>query len=120
MIETTQATMVLTILSALLLFGLLLGSLAFFAVFVHRQFPPEAGKKKEEPAMDVALLSRRSAAYRQGLVVLAGLAILTGVEYVVGVTLSSVALLLVLGLIKAALIAQYFMHIYRIWSEEAH
>jgi heme/copper-type cytochrome/quinol oxidase subunit 4 len=120
MINVTQATVVLTVLSAVLLIGALVGSLAFFGVFVHRQFPPEAAKKKEEPAADVAVLGKRSAAYRLGFLVLAALAVLTVVEYLVGVTWSSITLLLVLGLFKAGLIVQYFMHVARIWSEEEH
>jgi len=120
MIDVTQATIVLAALSAVLLVGLLVGSLAFFSVFVNRQFPPEPAKKKEEPAADVALLSRRSAAYRLGFLVLTALAVLTAVEYMVGVAWSSVALLLVLGLFKAGLIVQYFMHVTRVWSEEEH
>jgi hypothetical protein len=120
MINVSQATIVLAALSAVLLVGLLVGSLAFFGVFVHREFPPEAAKKKEEPTADVALLTRRSAAYRLGFLVLAALAVLTVVEYLVGVTWSSITLLLVLGLFKAGLIVQYFMHVARVWSEEEH
>jgi hypothetical protein len=33
-----------------------------------------------------------------------------------GLTLALVAI----ALIKAGLVAQYFMHIYRLWTEEAH
>jgi hypothetical protein len=118
--NVTQATVVLAALSAVLLVGLLVGSLAFFGVFVHREFPPEAAKRKEEPAADVAVLRKRSAAYRQGIIVLAVLAVLTTVEYLVGVAWSSITLLLVLGLFKAGLIVQYFMHVTRVWSEEEH
>jgi hypothetical protein len=120
MVNVTQATIVLAGLSALAAVVLLVGSLAFFAVFVHREFPPEAAKKKEAPPIDTAVLTRRSVAYRQGFLVLIALAVLTAVEYTVGVTWSSVALLLVMGLIKAALIVQYFMHVHRVWSEEEH
>ena len=62
----------------------------------------------------------KAAAYRQGLIVFLGLAVLTIVEYFVAVSLNSAVLLLILALVKAALIVQYFMHVYRLWREEEH
>lgn len=62
----------------------------------------------------------KAAAYRRGMFVFIALAILTIIEYFVGVALNSAVLLFILALLKAALIVQYFMHIYRLWREEAH
>ena len=64
---------------------------------------------------------RKAAAYRRGLTTLLILAALTAVEYGVGITLTDprVALFLI-ALLKAAVIAQSFMHIYRLWREESH
>ena len=61
---------------------------------------------------------RRTAAYREGLFTFIGLAVLTGIEYAVSVWLGSLVLLLIIGLIKAALIVQYFMHVSRLWQED--
>jgi cytochrome c oxidase subunit 4 len=120
MIDVNQAAVVLTVLSIVVGILLLGGSLAFFGVFVQRQYPPEAIKIEEEPGIDPALRARRSAAYRLGLFVLIGLAVLTAIEFFVAVTLHSVVLLFIIALIKAGLILQYFMHVTRVWSEEAH
>lgn len=62
----------------------------------------------------------KSAAYRRGVYVFLVLVVLTIVEFFVGVSINSVALLFILALLKAALIVQYFMHIYRLWREESH
>jgi cytochrome c oxidase subunit IV len=120
MINISQAAVVLAILSVLVGVLLLVGSLAFFGVFVRRQFPPEVVQVEEEPGVDPALRARRSAAYRLGIFVLIGLAVLTAIEFVLAVTIQSVVLLLIMALFKAGLILQYFMHLARVWSEEAH
>jgi len=60
------------------------------------------------------------AAYRRGIYVFLALAVLTAVEYVVAISINSVALLLIIALLKAAAIVQYFMHVYRLWREESH
>jgi hypothetical protein len=120
MIDITQASFFLVGASVLLGVLLLVGSLAFFGVFVQRQFPAEVVKKKEERAEDAALRAKRSAVYRLGGVVLAGLALLTAVEYLFGTILPSAVILLLIGLFKAGLIVQYFMHVTRVWSEEGH
>lgn len=62
----------------------------------------------------------KAAAYRRGMYVFVALVILTIIEYFVGVALNSAVLLFILALLKAALIVQFFMHIYRLWREEAH
>lgn len=68
----------------------------------------------------VRLTSRRRNAYRTGLMVLAGLAVLTIVEFILS-PLNSAALMFVIMILKAAVIMSYFMHIATVWrSEEAH
>lgn len=118
MINVTQASMVLVGMSVLV--GILiLGGGLVFGLFTQRVYPPDV-PKKEEPAIDPALQARRSAVYRLGVMVLIGLAILTGVEFGVAVTLSSLVALVIIGLIKAGVIIQYFMHVSSLWAEEGH
>jgi hypothetical protein len=63
----------------------------------------------------------RSAAYRQGIWVGLGLAVLTVIEFVISQVLPSGGVFLILiALIKAAVIVQYFMHVYRLWRAEDH
>lgn len=62
----------------------------------------------------------KAGVYRTGFNVFIALAVLTIVEYFVGVTLNSAVLLFILALFKAALIINWFMHIYRLWREEGH
>ena len=64
--------------------------------------------------------SKKAEAYRRGLYVFLFLAVMTLVEYIVGISLNSTLLLFVLALIKAAAVVQYFMHIARLWREEGH
>jgi heme/copper-type cytochrome/quinol oxidase subunit 4 len=61
--------------------------------------------------------TKKSAALREGVIVFIALAVLTAVEYVVGVA-SGTALLLVLALVKAGIVINYFMHIRRLSSSE--
>jgi cytochrome c oxidase subunit IV len=42
------------------------------------------------------------------------------VEFAIAIYLGSAALLFVVALVKAALIVNYFMHIYRLWRPESH
>ncbi len=72
------------------------------------------------PAMpvDEKVLAARKAAYRRGLVVLVGLAVLTVIEFWIGVAGGFTVLLFVLILAKAGLILQYYMHLNRVWGEE--
>ena len=63
--------------------------------------------------------SGRRAAYRRGFLVLVGLAVLTGLEFLIaGLTNGSTVFLFIIGLLKAGIILQYFMHIYSLWAEE--
>lgn len=63
---------------------------------------------------------KKAAAYRAGVMTLVILAVLTIIEYVVGVTFNSTVILFILALLKAAIIVQNFMHIARLWREESH
>mgnify|MGYP001813450370 CR=1 FL=1 len=63
---------------------------------------------------------KKAAAFRLGVNTLIILAVLTAIEYVVGVTINSAVLLFIIGLVKAAIIVQNFMHISRLWREESH
>jgi len=62
----------------------------------------------------------KAKAYRRGTITFLILLLLTAVEFFVGVTLNSTALLLIIALLKAALIVYVFMHVYRLWREESH
>ena len=58
-------------------------------------------------------------AYRQGLVVALVLAVLTILEAVLAnVGYSASSGFLIISIIKAALVVNYFMHVYRLWREE--
>jgi cytochrome c oxidase subunit 4 len=116
MLDVTQASIVLLGLSLLAAIALMAGGIAF-ALFVQRQYPPSI--PEEEPVEDAAL-AKRSAAYRFGLLIFLGLAVLTIVEFIIGVTWPAVVMLLVIALIKAGLIVQNYMHASRVWSEEGH
>jgi hypothetical protein len=71
-----------------------------------------------EPVTEEVLAARK-AAYRQGLAVLVGLAVLTAAEFGVATLLEgAIALLFVFILAKAGLILQYYMHLNSVWSEE--
>lgn len=64
---------------------------------------------------------KKKAAFRQGIIVLIALAILTGIEYVIAISSSNATLtLFIIGLFKAGAIIQYFMHVTELWAEEGH
>lgn len=63
---------------------------------------------------------QKKAAMRQGNIVIAVLALLTIVEFVVAILQGTAVFLFIIALIKAALVVQYFMHVYRLWREENH
>jgi len=56
--------------------------------------------------------------YSQGIVVAIALAVLTAVEYYVALTIDWTSILMLLALIKAVLVVNYFMHIKSVWTEE--
>ncbi len=61
--------------------------------------------------------AKKKAAYKLGIIVLAGLAVLTGIEYfLIGATV----FLFIIAFIKAWAILYYFMHISNLWSEGGH
>ena len=62
--------------------------------------------------------NKKSAALREGVFVFLALAVLTAVEYVVGVSTEMIALLFALMLVKAALVVYFFMHISRLFESE--
>lgn len=62
---------------------------------------------------------KKAAAFRQGIIVLVVLAVLTGAEFLVATHLNGpIALLFIFAIFKAAPIMQYFMHMSSLWSEE--
>ncbi len=63
---------------------------------------------------------KKRAAYRIGIVVFLILAALTAGEFYLASVSGAVAGLFILGLLKAALIIRYFMHVNRLWTEERH
>lgn len=63
---------------------------------------------------------RKAADFRQIYIIFVVLAVLTAGEFVVSTTIGSTVLLVLIALAKAALIIQFFMHIYRLWREEGH
>jgi heme/copper-type cytochrome/quinol oxidase subunit 4 len=65
--------------------------------------------------------NKKRAGFRQGIIVFVALAILTAIEIVIATNLDNPAVpLVIVSLVKAGLIVQYFMHIYRLWREESH
>ena len=65
---------------------------------------------------------RKTAIYREGIIVAVILAILTLVEYFAAITppFGSFAILMILALLKAILVVNFFMHIRSLWSEDEH
>lgn len=63
---------------------------------------------------------RKAADYRQIYIIFVILAVLTAAEFIVSANLNTPVLLLLIALAKAALIVQFFMHVYRLWREEEH
>jgi cytochrome c oxidase subunit 3 len=60
----------------------------------------------------------KSAAMSQGVLIFVYLAVLTGLEFFIAVTIKSVPLLVLLALVKAGLVFYYYMHIYRLNETE--
>lgn len=63
----------------------------------------------------------KSAAFRTSLMVALALAIFTVGEYFLALVYSGAALLLLVGLVKAYFVVNFYMHISRLWTaEEGH
>jgi hypothetical protein len=60
----------------------------------------------------------KAAAFRMSLTVGIVLAILTVIEYYIGIHYPSVVFLFLLALLKGMAVVYYFMHITRVWSSE--
>jgi heme/copper-type cytochrome/quinol oxidase subunit 4 len=61
--------------------------------------------------------NKKSAALREGVLIFIVLAVLTAIEYFIGINIGT-AWLLVLALVKAALVVYYYMHIRRLSSAD--
>jgi heme/copper-type cytochrome/quinol oxidase subunit 4 len=62
--------------------------------------------------------AKKAAEFRLGIIVLVVLAVLTGVEYGISFTPGLWLGLIVIALIKAGIVMQYFMHIRRVFAED--
>lgn len=56
--------------------------------------------------------------FMRGIYVFIALAVLTGAEYVLAVNAIPVIVLVVIGLLKAAAVVVYFMHVKRVFSSD--
>lgn len=61
---------------------------------------------------------KKAAAFQQGVITLIVLAALTGAEYYIAVNSNLWSVLVVVALIKAGIVLQYFMHLPRMFSED--
>ncbi|MBI3738641.1 MAG: cytochrome c oxidase subunit 3 [Chloroflexi bacterium] len=59
----------------------------------------------------------KSDALRQGIIIFVFLAVLTGLEFFIAVTLEAIVLLVAVALLKAGLVMYYYMHIYKLNEE---
>lgn len=60
----------------------------------------------------------KSAAFRTSLIIAGILAVFTVVEYLLALVYSGVAGLMLVGLVKAYLVVNFYMHISRLWTTE--
>ncbi|MBX3012855.1 MAG: hypothetical protein KF832_15175 [Caldilineaceae bacterium] len=60
----------------------------------------------------------KAAAFRTSLMVATALAIFTIAEYFLALVYSGAALLLLIGLVKAYFVVNFYMHISRLWTTE--
>lgn len=112
---------VLAIAAALLLVAGAMGAVLALGLGWLSPLPVRRPEAKEAPAepVDEEALASRKAAYRQGLLVLVGLAVLTAIEYAIAVLLEgATAILFIVALAKAGVILQYYMHVSRLGGEE--
>jgi cytochrome c oxidase subunit 4 len=64
---------------------------------------------------------KKKSEYRQNIYVFLALVLLTLIEFVVAIYLDDPTVaLVIIALVKAGLIVQFFMHIYRLWRPEEH
>ena len=64
---------------------------------------------------------KKKAEYRRNFYVVIPLALLTLVEFIIAINVEDAAVpLMLIALVKAGLIINFFMHIYRLWREEEH
>lgn len=113
------------------LMPVLIGGAVLIGLYILASLMPGVGKpaKAGEAAVEpvpargpeyVQRRARRSAAYRQGVLVFLGLVALSLIEFVLASLGSTVAMFIMI-VFKAALIMYYFMHIASVWrTEEAH
>ena len=59
----------------------------------------------------------KAGAMTQGVLIFVYLAVLTGLEFFIAITMKSAPLLVVIALVKAALVLYYYMHAYRLNAE---
>jgi hypothetical protein len=62
--------------------------------------------------------SKRAAAYRLSTTIMLVLAVLTGVEYFAALYHAGAVIMFLLGLAKAYLVVNFFMHISRLWRTD--
>lgn len=69
--------------------------------------------------VDEKTLASRRAAYRRGILVFVGLAVLTALEFwIASAAGGSPVFLFIIVLAKAGMILQYYMHLDQLWGEE--
>jgi len=56
--------------------------------------------------------------YRSGYIIAIILAVVTGVEFYLAIHFNNFAIIMLLGILKAYFVINYFMHIKSLWSEE--
>jgi hypothetical protein len=87
---------------------------------------PAVPRAQDRPAVaprpvDERVQAARKAAYRLGILVFVGLAVLTALEFWIATAAGgSAVFLFLIALIKAGLIVQYYMHLRTVWEEEVH
>ncbi len=62
----------------------------------------------------------KTSAFRFSLTVAVVLAVATGIEYFVALIHAGAAVLLLIGLVKAYFVVNFYMHISRLWTAEEH
>lgn len=119
-----ELLLVLGIAAGLLLLAVAMAlPLAFALKWISPLAPKKPEPAKAEPVeeVDEAVLAGRRAAYRRGLFVFIGLAVLTLVEFGIAAWTGSAIFLFLIALLKVGLILQYYMHLGKVWGgEESH